>query len=136
MLKQIIFLSAALAADGSLTAAGLDQITFGDAVSEQLHSLTQTNSEIIRDGLGEPARQLLPLNPVSFNGGSVSFNLKVDPARQNYFTVKLWGSDQGEERGRLILCLDGQQVGYRHEGDYDVLNQCDEEAIFQGRFLY
>lgn len=114
----------------------LDTIAFGAATSEQSHELTQIRSEIIRGGLGEPARQLLPLAPVSFNGGSVSFQLKVDPAQQNYFTVKLWGSDQGEERGRLILYLNGEQVGYRHEGDYDVLNQSDVEAIYPGRFLY
>lgn len=30
----------------------------------------------------------------------------------------------------------GHQVGYRREGDYDVLNQCDEEAQAPGRFFY
>jgi hypothetical protein len=114
----------------------LDEITFGDTASEHSHDLTSVRSAVIRGGLDESVRELLPLNPVSYNGGSVSFTLKVDPERQNYFTVKLWGSDKGEKRGRLILYLDGQQVGYRHEGDYDVLNQSDEEAIFQGRFLY
>jgi hypothetical protein len=114
----------------------LDAITFGNAASEQTHSLQAIRSEIIQGGLGEPARQLLPLTPVSFDGGSVTFKLKVDPHQQNYLTVKLWGSDKGEGKGRLLLYLDGQQVGYRHEGDYDVLNQTDEEALFQGRFVY
>ncbi|HEX9048330.1 MAG TPA: hypothetical protein VF988_14990, partial [Verrucomicrobiae bacterium] len=114
----------------------MDAITFGDAASELSHGLVQANSEIIQGGLGQPARRLLPLNPISYDGGSVTFTLKVDPQRQNYFTVKLWGSDRGEKSGRLILYLDGLQVGYRHEGEYDVLNQIDEEPIFQGRFLY
>jgi hypothetical protein len=114
----------------------LDVISFGDPASEQSHGLTQFRSEVVHGGLGEQARQLLPLDPISYNGGWVSFKLKVDPRLQNYFTVKLWGSDRGEERGRLILYIDGLQVGYRHEGDYDVLNQIDKEAIFQGRFLY
>jgi hypothetical protein len=113
-----------------------DVISFGDPNSEHSHGLSQFRSEVIQGGLGEKARQLLPLDPVSYNGGSVSFTLKVDPKLQNYFTVKLWGSDRGEERGRLILYIDGLQVGYRHEGDYDVLNQTDKDPIFQGRFLY
>ncbi|MGN6726379.1 MAG: hypothetical protein ACTHLZ_10705, partial [Tepidisphaeraceae bacterium] len=37
---------------------------------------------------------------------------------------------------RLILYANGLQVGYRHEGDYDVLNQCDDEAEAPGRFFY
>jgi len=122
--------SSARAADHS------DAIIFGNLVSERDHGLTQFRSEVVSGGLGESARQLLPLDPISYNGGWVSFTLKVDPQLQNYVTVKLWGSDSGEERGRLILYVNGLQVGYRHEGDYDVLNQTDKEAIFQGRFLY
>lgn len=114
----------------------IDTLVLGDSVSEQAHGLTQTNSEVIHAGLGEPARQLLPLHPVSHNGGSITFTLLVDPLQQNYFTVKFWGSDCGADRGRLILYLDGDQVGYRHEGDHDVLNQCDEEPMFLGRFVY
>lgn len=114
----------------------LDTVFFGNNESERSHQFSQINSAVIRGGLGEPARELLPLNPVSYNGGFISFILKVDPIRQNYFTVKLWGSDKGSASGRLILYLDGMQVGYRHEGEYDVLNQTDDEAIFQGRFLY
>jgi hypothetical protein len=120
------------------TAGGgtIDTLVLGDSVSEQAHGLTQTNSEVIHAGLGEPARQLLPLHPISHNGGSITFTLRVDPLQQNYFTVKLWGSDCGADRGRLILYLNGDQVGYRHEGDHDVLNQCDEEPMFLGRFVY
>jgi hypothetical protein len=62
--------------------------------------------------------------------------MKVDPQAQNYVTVKLWGSDKGAASGRLVLFANGLQVGYRHEGDYDVLNQCDNEALAPGRFVY
>jgi hypothetical protein len=117
-------------------ANNLDVISFGDAASEKAHAFSTTSSQVITGGLGESARQLLPLNPISYDGGLVSFKLKVDPDRQNYFTVKLWGSDKGLSSGRLILYINGLQVGYRHEGDYDVLNQIDEEGIFQKRFLY
>jgi hypothetical protein len=135
--KFIIAFALAICSIPSAIAADyLDVISFGEPASEQSHGLTQFRSEVIHGGLGEQARQLLPLDPISYNGGSVSFALKVDPKLQNYFTVKLWGSDRGEERGRLILYIEGLQVGYRHEGDYDVLNQTDKEAIFQQRFLY
>ena len=138
MLKIGLFILAAALAGISPASAGnyLDAISFGDAASERSHGLAQAGSEEFRGGLGEPARRLLPLNPISYDGGFVSFTLKVDPERQNYFTVKLWGSDQGASRGRLILYIDGLQAGYRHEGDHDVLNQTDDEAVFQGRFLY
>ena len=114
----------------------IDTLVVGDAASEQSHGLTQDHSEVIRGGLGEPARQLLPLEPVSHNGGFIRFNLKVDPERQTFLTVKLWGSDCGADRGRLILSIDGLQAGYRHEGDHDVLNQCDAEPLYRGRFVY
>jgi hypothetical protein len=135
--KYFLHLALTLAWVSSVAAADyLDAVSFGDAASENAHAFSATNSRVITGGLGEPARQLLPLNPISYDSGSVSFKLKVDPERQNYFTVKLWGSDQGVNRGRLILYINGLQAGYRHEGDYDVLNQIDEEAIFQKRFLY
>jgi len=138
MFRRYLFLFA-LALSFASCAAGaqnVDAITFGDKASEQGHVLTEVRSEVFRGGLGESARRLLPLAPVSFNGGSVTFRLKVDPEQQNYFTVKLWGADKDAARGRLILYIDGLQVGYRHEGDYDVLNQTDEDPIYQGRFLY
>ncbi|MBL9207568.1 MAG: hypothetical protein JNN01_20975, partial [Opitutaceae bacterium] len=114
----------------------LDTLILGDPASERAHALSQAGSDVIAGGLGEPARRLLPLDPVSHNGGSVRFTLKVDPAQTTYLTVKLWGSDRGAAAGRMLLFLDGQQVGYRHEGDHDVLNQSDDEPIYLGRFLY
>jgi autotransporter-associated beta strand protein len=114
-----------------------DTLILGDTASEQQHALTATRSEVITGGLGETARRLLPLEPVSWNGGYISFILKIDPEKQNYLTVKLWGSDCGEARGRFILYIDGnKQAGYRHDGDHDVLNQCDEEPLHPNRFFY
>ncbi len=132
-----ILLALAVAGVSCAAAADyIDAISFGDAASEQNHGFTQSNSEVTRGGLGEPTRRLLPQHPVSYDGGSIRFTLKVDPERQNYLTVKLWGSDKGADRGRLILYINGLQSGYRHEGDHDVLNQTDDEALFQGRFVY
>lgn len=114
----------------------LDTLVLGNETSERGHSLTQVATEVVAGGLEEPARRLLALDPVSHNSGSLSFLLKVDPNAQNYVTVKLWGSDAGIEAGRLLLYLDGDQLGYRREGDHDVLNQCDADPIFPGRWLY
>ncbi|MFO1451005.1 MAG: hypothetical protein U1F61_22800 [Opitutaceae bacterium] len=122
-------------ADSPVTSV-LDTLILGDPTSERAHGFSQIGSEVLAGGLGEPARRLLPLAPISHNGGSIRFTLKVDPAQTIYLTVKLWGSDRGAAAGRLLLFLDGQQVGYRHEGDHDVLNQSDDEPAYLGRFLY
>jgi len=101
-------------------AAGIvDVITFGDMTSEEQHQLTPTRSEAFMGGLDQPARRLLPLDPPSGDGGKVAFTMKVDPDRPNYFTLKLWGNDSGEDRGRLLLFIDGKQAGIRHLGDVD-----------------
>lgn len=114
----------------------LDEIAFGDASSEQTHELQPANSEVIRGGLEQPARRLLPGGEYPWEGGPLKWTMKVDPKAQNYVTVKLWGSDKGEDSGRLLLFANGLQVGYRHEGDYDVLSQCDKEPLAPGRFVY
>ncbi len=62
--------------------------------------------------------------------------MKVDAEKQNYITTRLWGSDKGEELGRLVLYIDGKQLGYRGAGDYSTLNQADAEAEAPGRFFY
>jgi len=114
----------------------LDEITFGDTSSEQSHELQPANSEVIRGGLDQPARRLLPGGEHPWEGGPLEWAMKVDPKAQNYVTVKLWGSDKGEDSGRLLLFANGMEVGYRHEGDYDVLSQCDKEPLAPGRFVY
>ncbi len=124
-----------LAAPG--LSGAVDMIVLGDESSERGHAFSQTAGELIQGGLGEPARRLLPLDPVSHNGGSIRFTLKIDPERQNYVTVKLWGSDHGIEKGRLLLFMDDTlQVGYRHEGDHDVLNQTDHDPLYKDHFVY
>ena len=116
------------------SAAIVDTIVFGDAASESAHALSAEHSEVMAGGLGEPARRLLPLAPVSWQGGSVAFTLKVDPAKQNYATVRLWGSDATTDC--LILFCEGKQIGYRHLGDIDILDIGGGEPGYNGRFFY
>lgn len=116
--------------------AVVDQIAFGDAASEASHDFSTDRSEVVTGGLSQLARQLLPLEPVSWDGGRVSFVMKVDPTKPNYFTIKLWGDDAGLDRGRLLLFCEGKQVGQRHLGDVDSLDILSESPRFPGRFVY
>lgn len=113
----------------------LDELKFGDKKSEDMHALTENASEIIEGGLGEPARILLPIEGERVEGGNVHFTMKVDPDKQNYVTVKMWGSDIGDEN-ILMLFIEGKQIGYRHLGDYDMLSLANGEAPFVDRFTY
>ena len=119
------------AACGAL-ALQVDAVSFGAAESEKAHALAGELSEITKGGLEEPARILLPRQPVDWQGGKVAFTMKVDPAVPNYFTVKLWGGDK--TRNRLTLFCEGKQVGYRHLGDIDMLDIGGGEAGCAGRY--
>jgi hypothetical protein len=138
MKSALVRFSFLLALTCRIAAAGpasiVDSIRFGDAKAEAAHALSDDHSETIKGGLDEPARRLLPLEPADWQGGMVTFTMKVDPAVQNYFTVKLWGSDRTRER--LILFCEGKQIGYRHLGDIDMLDIGGGEAPCPGRFLY
>lgn len=115
-------------------AAIYDAIQFGEPGSEKSHGLESDDSEVIRGGLDEPARILLPRAPASWQGGSVKFKLRVNPNRQNYVTLKLWGGDVNENL--LILHADGRQVGYRSRGDIGLLDYGSPEPAVPGRFYY
>ena len=113
-----------------------DTLTFGDMTSERSHHVTAEQSRVVMGGLGESARILLPLTPQTWEGGTVSFRLKVDPQKPNYFTIRLWGSESNQNR--LILFCEGKQIGYRHIGDIDLLDFGNDSGAppFNGRFFY
>lgn len=114
----------------------LDAIAFGNISSEKNHNFNPERSEVIRGGLGEPARRLLPATTNYFEGGRMAFTLKVDPAKNNYATVRFWGDDTSDNR--LMLFCEGKQIGYRHLGDIDILDFGDDsgEPACNGRFFY
>ncbi len=112
----------------------LDSINFGDAASESAHKFSGPRSEKIAGGLGESARRLLEPATPGWDGGRLAFTLAVDSAKQNYATVRFWGSDATVDQ--LALFCEGKQVGYRHLGDLDLLDIGGGEAAFPGRFLY
>jgi hypothetical protein len=136
-------------------ATTLDTVTFGDSASETQHHLTEdfgpvvavtapipsatpagSPSDVVKGLLGATARRLLPRTPNGdYYGGEMSFDMVVDPVRQNYFTIKLAGSDAASSW--LVLDVDGLEIGERH--GY-LLN--DEEMLlntggwYAGRFIY
>lgn len=134
----------------------LDSIIFGNTASETAHSFVGPVTFVITNNSISPAqtaRRGSTNNPATVNGGSLTFTLAVDPAWRNYFTVKLWGSDdvspspgQDNDMGRLHLYVPATnfvpglntnyQVGYRHEGDYICLNASSYKPPVPGRFFY
>ena len=117
-----------------VAAAPVDAVAFGVEESEKAHAVADEASEVIKGGLEQPARRLMPRVPADWQGGKVAFTMKVDPALPNYFTVRLWGSDRTRER--LVLFCEGKQIGYRHLGDIDMLDIGGGEAECAGRFVY
>ncbi|MCM2375191.1 hypothetical protein [Aporhodopirellula aestuarii] len=124
---------------GSLSALAnplVDEIRFGDTQSEESHGLKVDSGEIIDGALGTSARQLLPPQKEHWRGGRMTFRMQVDPDKPNYFTVKFWGSDTTGEHSRLMLFLEGKQIGQRHLGEVDSLDISEDRARFLGRFFY
>jgi hypothetical protein len=119
-----------------VSSAPIDTLVLGVGSSETSHNLSFDRSDVVEGGLKEPARRLLPLTPSDYIGGELKFRMQVDPVKQSYFTVKFWGSDAGENRGRLILFCEGKQVGYRHLGDVDLLAIPNDDPPYNGRFYY
>lgn len=116
-------------------AAGIvDTLILGDAASERAHKFTGERSEVVKGLLDETARRLLPPNSTDWLGGTLAFDLKVDPAAPNYFTLRLSGDDVSGSR--LMLVIDGKSYGYLHLGDYDMLETGGAEPQFAGRFFY
>ncbi|WP_312492997.1 Ig-like domain-containing protein [Anaerosporobacter sp.] len=71
----------------------IDTIDLGDFEDEKAHKMDFTYSQIITGESGENARVSLPKEVVEYWGGEIAFTIKVEPDAQNYFTLKLWGSD-------------------------------------------
>lgn len=112
----------------------IDTIVFGDEQSELGHKLKVYSSEVITGGFGEPARRLLPIGN-NTEGGNLTFTMKINPKHQNYVTVRFWGNDIAHGNILILFC-EGKQLGYRHLGDYDILDISNDERPFNDRFYY
>ena len=70
----------------AISPAILDTIILGNEESEAAHNFEAGNSVAGYGGLGDTYRQLYPDEPVWFE-------VKVDPEKMNYLTIKMWGSE-------------------------------------------
>lgn len=111
---------AAEAAPAAPESGLLDRIIFGNAESESEHDFAGAVTRAITGGLGRTARVADPLDPPLARGGELIFTMKVDPFKQNYFTLKFWGDDLSSYKS--IVYINGEQIGYRREGDYEAIN--------------
>ena len=118
----------------SLSLCAGDTLIFGNAESELAHGFVDGNSRIIKGGDGVSGREILPPGDGGYQSRPLKFRLAVDPDKDNYLTVKLWGGDINENL--LIAHIDGRQFGYRHLGDYDILDHGSTHPQFYGRFYY
>jgi hypothetical protein len=135
-MKNIGLLAALLAMVSGASASITDQLILGDTASEQAHALEAVNSEIIEGALGQPARRFLPRDDHRWRGGRATFEMAVDPEQVNYCTVKLWGGDYSKDFVRMMLFIDGKQIGQRHLGEKDQLDISGEYPRFEGGFYY
>ena len=99
MAAALLSLSAAtVAADA--TPGMVDVLILGDAASEKAHHFEGVDTQATVGALGEPARVSLPKTPADYYGGDLSFDMAVDPVKQNYVSVKFWGRTSTAGRRR------------------------------------
>lgn len=132
MLLRLLLLLLPLAAFAATPL--VDEFTPGDAASEAKHEVKAVKSDVIRGAMDLPARRLLSGGDQPWEGGRVSFTMKVDPQRPNYLTARFWGGEVNANL--LVLFCEGKQVGYRFLGDVDVLALPDDQPRYNGRFYY
>lgn len=90
-----------------------ERIIFGNEQSEKEHKVK--GASLLHNG----GRKLMPTNPPSRFSGEITFNIKTDPYKQNYFSLKLHSK---EKYTPIYLNLDGKQLGYAKCSDYEALN--------------
>ncbi|MEI6078191.1 MAG: DUF1349 domain-containing protein, partial [Verrucomicrobiota bacterium] len=95
----------------------LDTVTFGNSASETAHSLNYTYSDTFTGAFSQTARRFLPKPQLDVYGGEMTFEIAVDPVKQNFFTIKLWGTDTNNPLQWLVLNINGLELGDRH-GDF------------------
>lgn len=122
----------------------IDELDFGNLSSEASHDFepgyTATQMPLTGTGaLSQTYREPFGLGDNAVDGPqSLTFTLSVDPARQNYLTIKLWGSDV--DGGTMYLAgTPFAQTTPVTVQDYDngaAIDQQGGAPAFPGRFFY
>lgn len=121
------------AATGQDAEAGtIDTLRFGDSSSERDHALAADGTETIQGTAGRPARVAQPTSPQTARLADLRFTMKVHPAKQNYLSLQLSGSDDSAYRTMIIA--DGEQVGYQTTSDHEPINVGTRGGL-PGRFF-
>ncbi|MDO4629464.1 MAG: hypothetical protein Q4C70_09800 [Planctomycetia bacterium] len=115
----------------------LDSLIFGNSASESEHDFqtTETASRIQISAENGKLCRVLNENPQEPNwqGETVTFTLRVRPDGDNYVTFQFWGTDTTPNI--LVLSFGGRPLGYRHQGDYDILHH-GGPAPCPGKFYF
>ena len=77
--------------------------------------------------LGESCRRLRP-------AGSLTFDLSCDSHKQNYLTVKFWGSDA--DVATIFLCVGDKRIGKYGDAWPELDLGTGRQTAFPGRFYY
>lgn len=107
-------------------------ILFGNSQSESTQNLQQTNTYVDTNTLGISCRRSNPQ-------GSLTFQVTCDALKQNYLTLKLWGSDASPNGGQILLtAIDGTDLSaqYIYGTDHPELDRMGSQEAFPGRFFY
>ncbi|WP_277212977.1 hypothetical protein [Isoptericola croceus] len=123
--------TAALTA-GEAPAGALDHLVLGDPASEAGHEFTGDGSSIVDGEDGHTARTAEPTDPPSRNLTDLTFEMAVDPAEQNYFSLTLFGGDASAFKTAVLV--DGELVQYLNGGDYQALDVATQGGL-PGRFF-
>ncbi len=135
-LSAVLLCWFALVAMPAFAGGTVDTVLFADLESSKAHGLEGKGHKIVPGALGGAALTLQPPAEEHWRGGRIRFDMKVDPDQPNYFTAKFWGSDVTGEDGRLMLFIDGKQVGQRHLGEVDMLDIMNKHPRNPGKFFY
>ena len=106
----------------------LDRLDFGNLASEAAHDfdpgVSVNNLPLLGTGTVGASTGLTYRDPIT--GSAMTFTLAVDPAKQDYFTVKFWGNDAAEN-----VNLDDDNGNELYN-----LEQAGFPVIYPNRFYY
>ncbi|NDL57200.1 Tat pathway signal protein [Phytoactinopolyspora mesophila] len=112
----------------------LDVVDLGDTESEAEHDFEADESSVADGANGQAARVAHRTDGSTSYLQDLHMTMRVDPARQNYVTLKLWGGDTTS--ATTIILVDGEQANYQSTADYEPIRTGTGDGAVEGRFFY